>query len=200
MGDIIITVVLIVVCIFVFLFVFWRGLKEDYIPSQIFTTSFAVIFAASIAFLLSEFFFKQYRFWFLVTALIIGYVIGSKKSGVKFYEGWDSVVVALLLSLIASVVALYRYWNINWILFYLSITLSLIIFFTLKKVYKTFIWYKSGKRGFPGLFTIGIFFLIRSVISFVKPDFTLMLTEYDMFFSGLISFMSFLNIFVLANK
>lgn len=183
-----------------FLFVFWRGLKDDYIPSQIFSISFTVFFTLILTYVLSLYFFKQYRFWLIVLALFIGFLVGSKRSGVKFYESWDSYILALLSSFFVSVFILYKNWNINWILFYISIVFSFIVFFIIKNIYKSFIWYKSGKRGFPGLFSIGVFFLIRSIISFIKPDYTISLIEYDLFLSGLISFLSFLNIFMLANK
>jgi hypothetical protein len=200
MIEIILTIILVVVCVFIFLFIFWRELKEDYIPSQIFTTSGIIILFALASFLFTNYYFREYRFWFIVLTLFIGYIYGSKKSGLKFYEGLDSFIIALLFALTLSAFVLYSNWTLKWILFYLSIVLSVVVYLLTKKAYKTFIWYKSGKRGFPGLFTIGLFFLIRSTISLVKPDFSLMLTEYDIFFSGLLSFISFLNIFVLANK
>jgi hypothetical protein len=193
-------IVLIVFCFFIFCFVFWRELKEDYIPSQIFSTALTIGFLFLVAYTLTSYFLKQYRFWFLVFSVILGYIIGSKRTGLKYYEGYDNMVLGALISLVASAVILIKHWGIDWILFYASVVLSLSVFVLIKKNYKAFIWYKSGKRGFSGLFTVGVFFLIRSIISFAKPDFVLSLTEYDMFISGLISFASFLNIFILANK
>ncbi len=193
-------IVLIVFCFFVFCFVFWRELKEDYIPSQIFSTALTIGFLFLVGFVLTSFFLKQYRFWFLVLSVILGYIIGSRRTGLKYYEGYDNMVLGALVSLVVSALTLIKYHSVTWILFYASAVLSLGVFMLIKKNYKAFIWYKSGKRGFSGLFTVGVFFLIRAVISFAKPDFVLSLTEYDMFISGLISFASFLNIFILANK
>ncbi len=198
MGEIVIYILLVIICLFVFLFVFWRGLKEDYIPSQIFSTSIVIILTVLAGYFCSSFYFKEYRFWFVILTFIIGYIIGSKRSGIKFYEGLDSLISALLLSIFISSVILYSYRTVNLFLFYISIGLSLAIYYIVKKYYKTFIWYRSGRRGFPGLFTTGVFLLTRSAISLIKPDYTLLLTEYDIFFSGLISFVSFLNIFILA--
>lgn len=192
--------VLLLLGLSMFLFVFWRGLKDDYIPSQIFSIAFTVFFIVVLTYVLSLYFFKQYRFWLIVLSLFIGFLVGTKRSGVRYYEAWDSYILSVFSSFFIPILILYKNWSIDWVLFYISIAVSFIIFFIIKNVYKSFIWYKSGKRGFPGLFSIGVFFLIRSVISFVKPDYTLSLIEYDLFFSGLISFMSFLNIFILANK
>lgn len=193
-------IIIIATCFIIFCFVFWRELKEDYIPSQIFSTALTIGFFLLLSYLLSAYFFKQYRFWLLTISIILGYVIGSKRTGLKYYEGYDNMILGVLVSLVASSFILIKYFSIAWVLFYASVILSLGIFILIRRNYKAFIWYKSGKRGFSGLFTVGVFFLLRSIISFAKPDFTLALTEYDMFISGLISFASFLNIFILANK
>ena len=184
---------------FVFLFVFWKNLKDDYIPSQIFSTSLIVLIFIGVGYFLSTI-FKSYAFWIIFLSLIVGYIIGSIKCGIKFYEGFDSFIISSLFAFMATSPILYKYWQLNLILIYSAIVLSAVVFYVIKKNYKSFVWYKSGRRGFPGLFTLGIFFLIRSIVAIIKPESIFLLTEYDIFISGLISLISFLNIFVLGGK
>jgi hypothetical protein len=75
---------------------------------------------------------------------------------------------------------------------------AILIYYVVEHSYKSFIWYASGKKGFSGLFTLGVFFLVRSLVFFINPDLLILLNKYDIFISGLISFTSFLNIFILA--
>ena len=197
MSDWIFFTILSVICIFVFSFSFWRGLKDDYISSQIFSTSITVFLAFATGLIISTY-FKEYRFWILFSALISGYIIGSYRNAIKIYDGYDSFIVSLLSAGLVSGIIFLRSINLTEIIFYISITASLLIFFLVHRQYKSFIWYRSGKRGFSGLFITGLFFLIRSAVSLTKPELTIMVTTYDIFISGLISFVSFLNIFILG--
>lgn len=185
--------------VFIFLFVFWKNLKDDYIPSQIFSTALIVLVFAGIGCFLSTV-FKSYAFWLISLSLFIGYIIGSVKCGIKFYEGFDSFIISSLIAFTATFPIVYKFWQLNLILFYSATVISVVVFHIIKKNFKSFIWYKSGRRGFSGLFTLGIFFLIRSMVAIVRPESILLLTEYDIFISGLISSISFLNIFVLGGK
>jgi hypothetical protein len=189
--------ILSVFCVFLFSFSFWKGLKDDYISSQIFSVSITVIFTFTGAVIISNY-FKEYRFWILFFALILGYIIGSYKNAIKIYDGYDSFVVSVLISGLLSSVILFYSASLPEIIFYISLAASLLVYFLVHKQYKSFIWYRSGKRGFSGLFITGLFFLIRSAVSLVKPELTIMVTTYDIFISGLISFVSFLNIFILG--
>ncbi|KKR11973.1 MAG: hypothetical protein UT39_C0001G0028 [Candidatus Woesebacteria bacterium GW2011_GWA1_39_21] len=199
MESVLLTVLVSVFCGLTFLFIFWKNLKDDYMPSQIFSVGFIVLISFALGFFLSGF-ASTYRFWILFIAIVIGYIIGYSKSKIKFYEGLDSLTIALAISLIPSALFFINDWSLDLFLFYLSLALSCLVYFSVRRYYKTFIWYKSGKRGFSGLFTLGVVFLFRSVVSIVKPDYTLFLTEYDIFISGLISFSAFLNIFILGEK
>ena len=188
-----------VLSFFFFLFIFWRNLKDDYIASQIFSCAFWII----ILFLLGLFvsyFLKQYQFFICFFSLSIGYIIGSYRNHIKFYEGLDSFVAATLLSLAFSSLIIFNSYSFPLMIFYIFIYLIMIIYILVKRQYKSFIWYRSGKRGFSGLFCIGLFFLGRSLLSIIIPNLTLFLTEYEIFISGLISLFAFLNIFVLAGK
>jgi hypothetical protein len=128
----------------------------------------------------------------------LGYIIGCYRNAIKIYDGYDSFIVSLLISGLVSGVIFFNSVDLPKIIFYISIAASLLVYFLVHRQYKSFIWYRSGKRGFSGLFITGLFFLIRSVVSLIKPELTIMVTTYDIFISGLISFVSFLNIFILG--
>lgn len=199
MNGLIFNIFIALLSSFIFLFVFWKSLKDDYIPSQIFSTAFSVLIFFGLGCFLSKY-SDAFRFWILFASLIVGYIIGFVRSRIKAYEGLDGLIISIAFALLPTALFFINSWDISYSLFYLTLVFVSIIYFSVKRYYKTFIWYKSGRRGFAGLFTLGIIFLIRSLISIFKPDFTLMLMEYDIFISGLISFTAFLNIFVLGSK
>jgi len=174
-------------------------LKDDYIPSQIFTTSFIILILYFIGLMVADYFTK-YKFWIPFLSIIVGFFVGVRKSRIKTFEALDAFVYAFLSAIILTSIILINTFDLTLFIFYLISFTSLASYLLLKKQYKTFLWYKSGRRGFPGLFAIGLFFLERAIISIVMPELVLFLTEYDIFISGLISLMSFLNIFILAGR
>ena len=107
---------------------------------------------------------------------------------------------SLLLSLIPLIIFVIRLEEPSFGVFYIILILSLLLFHLVKRRYKSFLWYRSGRKGLSGLFAIGVFFLVRSIVSITKPEMTFLLDEYDIMISGLISFLSFLNIFILAKE
>ena len=199
MSDLLFYAPILTISFFVFLYSFWKNLKDDYIPSQIFSTAFFTIFLFALGLSLGSY-FKIYPFWLSVLGLVIGYTIGTARKGIKFYDTFDSVVISSMTSAVFSIPLLIIFPNAGAVIFYTILLFSILVFFLIKKHYKGFIWYRSGRRGFAGLFTFGTFFLLRSIISLIDPGLTIDATIYDVFISGLISFVSLLNIFVLARR
>lgn len=183
--------------VIIFSFSFWRILKEDYISNQIFSATFYILLSFTTSLIVVRLFEVSF-IW--VTGLFIFFAlfIASKRTGIRYYELLDGFVRSFLTSLIPCVILFLEMKDLSFQIFFIVSMLSLILFYLIKYYYKSFIWYKSGKRGFSGLFTIGVFYLIRSVTSIIIPEATFLLDEYDIVISGLISFVSFLNIFILA--
>jgi len=199
MVDTALLIILLLICVLVFLFSFWRNLKDDYLPSQIFSLAFNVFLSAALGFYVWRY-VGNLAFWVVILSLLLGYIIGSIRSRIKIYDGLDGAVISILISVLFSSLLLFKFRSSQLVLFYGMIAAGIIIYSLVKKNYKSFVWYKSGRRGFSGLFVIGVFFLTRSIVSIVKPELTYYLYEYDIIISGLISFMSFLNIFILGGK
>lgn len=196
--DTIIGVFLISVAIFVYLFVYWRELKDDSIASQIFSSSIIVLIFSMSSHFVTNYFLKDYKMLILILVFGVSYIFAMKYNRIKLYEGFDAIVISTLNSLAFLSLFLYKNWEFKWIIFYVSIYLCILIFHLVRKNYKSFIWYTSGKRGFAGLFTVGVFFLFRSLLFFIDPEYLPYLNSYDIFVSGLISLSAFLNIFMLA--
>jgi hypothetical protein len=70
-----------------------------------------------------------------------------------------------------------------------------LFFWFMDKKYIGFTWYKSGKVGFPGLFTLGLFFLMKCVLAAIFSDVVLFGGTLDIIFSGFLAFVFFLMIF-----
>ena len=195
----ILLVIVITLILFIFSFSFWRSVKEDYVPAQIFTATFYILLSFIIS--LGIFYiFKIHSIWIIGVLLLFGLFSASKRTGIRFYELVDEFVGSLLLSLIPLIIFVIRLEEPSFGVFYIILILSLLLFHLVKRRYKSFLWYRSGRKGLSGLFAIGVFFLVRSIVSITKPEMTFLLDEYDIMISGLISFLSFLNIFILAKE
>ncbi len=197
MSDLLTYSFVTIASVFVFLFAFWRNLKEDYIPSQIFSTAFYVLAFSFTGYGMS-YFASIYTFWIVIVFFTIGLIHGFRRKGIKPNEAVDAMAVSIWLALLFTLPIILIHASIDKVIFYIMVTVSGVAYFAVKKYYKTFVWYRSGRRGFPAYFSIGLFFLLRSFVSIINPGLTLFQTEYDIFISGLISAVSFFNIFVLG--
>ena len=71
-------------------------------------------------------------------------------------------------------------------------------FFYLDSRYKRFVWYKSGKAGFAGVMTLGVYFLARGAIAMAFPFMISFVGKYDAILSGSFALVCFLLIYILS--
>ena|SRR4030042_2396007 len=181
------------------LFLFWRRLKEDYIENQIFSVAALTILGFVITYVISRMFFPKWIFW-LPFITSFGILLASgKKFGMRIFELADAGVIAYLSwFLFNAIIFLISLKNIQSLILTITNLILCLGFFLIDREYKKIPWYKSGRTGFTGMFIMGIFFLIRAAVALLAPDMLIFLLEYDIFISGVISFISFLMIFNLA--
>jgi hypothetical protein len=181
------------------LFLFWRRLKEDYIENQIFSVAFLTILGFVFAYLVSRMFFLKWIFWlpFLLSMGVL--LVSGKKFGMRIFEVVDAAVIAYLSwFLFEGILYLIFLKNIQSLILTIINLILFLGFFLIDTQYKKIPWYRSGRTGFTGMFIMGLFFLIRAGVALVAPDMLIFLLEYDVFISGVVSFISFLMIFNLA--
>lgn len=183
----------------IFLFVFWKKLKEDYISSHIFSTSFYVIFLVLITILLSHFFIPSYWFWLVFLAFLLGIVLGKWRFDMRFYETYEAGVISILpwLSFIFLLDAMK---TTSWYSFcgFLFIWALVLLYVFLNLNYKSFSWYRSGKVGFCGLAITFVFFLARIPVAIFFPFVLSLSGSFEILLSGLFSFLSILLLFILS--
>jgi len=187
-------------------------LKEDYISSQIFGSAFIILFGFLVGLIGAKIFFpflslsltfsqSGYYFWLCVLGVSIGYLISLWKYRFRFYETLEALGISLLVVYLIFII-LDAFKNDSWS----SLGYALVIFFNcglflfLDKKYKKFTWYRSGKVGFAGLTTFGVFFLIRALLALVFPFVLSFLGRIESILSAIIAFVFFLALFNLAQQ
>lgn len=151
---------------FVFLFIFWKRLKEDYSSEIIFKTAFFILVGILIGFLLSLKFISAASFWFTFVGALLGLGISILALKVRFYETFEALIISSFpwisfIFLLDSVV----HSSLSSFLAFIAILIFVFISYYLDTHYKNFTWYKSGKIGFAGVVTLGLFFIVRSLLA-----------------------------------
>lgn len=184
-----------------FLFLFWRKLKEDYQVADIFTTSFILLGIASVFFIISKKFFPVWWFWFLISGISLGLGLAIFKYKFKFYESLEALTLAFLpwLSLVFLVDSV-KNGSVFSLGYYIYLIGLLFLGFYLAANYKKIIWYKSGRVGFAGLFTLAIFFLVRAAVALLFPFMLSFVGKIEVILSGILAFIFFLMIYNLSRK
>lgn len=140
-----------VIGVFFFAFFIWRKLKEDYESDQIFTFILVLTSLGILGWWLWE-------FWASIFALSLIVIYWWGKRGFRMFEIVDAVSPAwfwfsgfLFLANRSQPEAAVSFF-------------SLLVYFILLARYRTFSWYPSGKVGFAGLASLGVFFLANFIV------------------------------------
>jgi len=196
-----ITILVNILAFLVFLFVVWKRLKEDYPAENVFSLCFITTLGMVLGYLLAKLFAPSYWFWMEVSGILLGLVFLTIKKGLKFYETFEALFIAFL-----------TWFGIYWVFLFIKtpaitsllasllIVSFIILFYLLDANYKDFTWYKSGRIGFAGLTTAGLFFLSRSAIAFLFPFMLSFSGKTDAYISGAASFIIFLLVYNLAKE
>ena len=187
--------------IILFLFFFWRRLKEDYPINQIFTTAFYVLVGILAGFLLSKKFFPSAWFWAEFLGVALGFALGVLRYKLRLFESLEALSVSLLIWLGVyflkdSIVAT----SLPSFLSFFAVTCLITFYAYLDAHYKLFSWYASGKAGFSGLATLGLFFLVRAGFASFFPFVISFVDKYEAILSGVAAFIFFLATFNLARQ
>lgn len=161
---------------FVFSFILWKRLKEDYANENIFSLCWIFLLSGLLGYWVGGF-VEDLRFWIsLLFALVFGF-LAVKKMDFKLFEFTDALAPAwfgfLFFSALGQLLSSSSY--ISFPAFNLVITgVSLFWYIFFLKKYRTFSWYPSGRVGFPGLASLGLYLAFRSVaiyLTFMLPFF-----------------------------
>lgn len=185
----------------VFLFLFWRRLKEDY-PAEIVFSSGAIILVSG-AFLrfASVAAFPQGWFWGFVFGSFCGLLIAKYKYNLRFYETLEVCIISFLPWL-AFIFLADSVMIASWSSFvgFVVVMCLVLLFLFLDSRYRQFSWYASGRLGFSGLSTLGIFFLLRAAVALAFPSVLSFLQKGEVYLSGSFALICFLLVFNLARK
>lgn len=186
---------------FLFLYLYWKRLKEDYSIEKVFNSGFVLLIGILLAFLVSNLFLHNYWFWIFFLFLAISETILVLKLKLKFFESLEALVVSILpwLSIFYLSNSIVQKSLSSFLLFWMSL-ICIFLFFLFDNFYRTITWYKSGRVGFSGLAILGIFFLIRLIVSIFFNDLISFAPNFESFLSGTVAFVSFLLLFNLSIK
>jgi hypothetical protein len=187
--------------ILIFLFLYWRRLKEDYISNIIFISAFYSLIGLSVFYALSKYFLSQWWFWSSFIGLNLGFFISVRRFRLRFYESFETLLASITpwfgLLFFADSIKSSDWFSFG---YFLLIVATLFTYRYLSKAYKGFSWYRSGRVGFAGLTTYGIFFLVRGVIAIFFPFMLSFVRGYEAIISGLVAFLFFLMIYNLSRN
>ena len=195
-----INVLIVALVFFIFLFLFWRKLKEDYVANQIFTTALFITLGIVIAGVISYYFFSTW-FWLVLAGCGLALVAGVRKFRMRLTEVVEAAMYSLVpvLATVYLVDFIYTSKYISLVGFALMVFLF-ILFNVFDKHYKKFTWYKSGRVGFSGLATLGLFFLIRALLATGFPDMLSFSRTGEVYLSLFAALACFLSVFYLSRK
>lgn len=171
--------------VYTFLFAFWRKLKEDYLPTQIFTS--ALISVATLFLFMFSLgkLDSTWWFWWAFFGSILGLLAAIYKFNLKLFETLEAWVCSDLISLtVIFMVKSIVNKELNYILIFIFVLLLYIFYKYLSKNYKKFTWYKSGKVGFAGISVFALFFLCRFVVALFYPNMLSFVGHGELLLSG----------------
>jgi len=175
--------------LFVFLFLFWKKMKEDYLPNQIFSTFFYILFFMLVSYFVSINLFFSWWFWLTYLGFILGLVIGLLRFKLKFYETFEAAFLGFLICFSMHFLAdSVKKLSVVSFAGFVVLVILIGIFQFINIHYKNFSWYKSGKVGFTGLVLSFLFFLVRAIAYIFYPGTLSFIPNYEIYLSSISSF------------
>jgi len=187
--------------LWIFLYVLWRKLKDDYLPSQVFTLGiFMSVGIALFAFLAHEF-LPVYWFWLSFSGAALGLLLGIIRFKLRFFESLEATTAALVPWL-SFVFLADSIKNLSWFSFamFIFLTLLTVVYIFVSRSYRNFSWYRSGRVGVAALIVLGVFFLVRAVVAQVFPFVLSFAGKGESILSAVVSFIIFLVVFNLSRQ
>lgn len=185
----------------VFVFLFWRRLKEDYADEVVFSSAFLILGSALLLNLVSQKFFPGWWFWASTLGAVVGFLGAVIRFKLMVFETIEALVISglswLSLVFLQDSISSSSAPSLGG---FLATFFLVGLFFFLDAHYKKFSWYKSGKVGFSGMTTLGIFFLVRAVVASTFPFMISFVGRLDAIISGVLAFLAFLTVFNLSRQ
>lgn len=158
--------VLIALGVLIAFFVMWKFLKEDYPENQIFTLSFIIFSGVVGSVIVMSSIYKQAIFWVAALSSFLLVVWQAKRYDMRFFEVLEFVVLALYLILMFVLGA----FVLRGITIALSVevglfALVLIVYILVRRNFRHFLWYPSGKVGLASLLSLGLYGLGRALLA-----------------------------------
>ncbi|KKS77690.1 MAG: hypothetical protein UV74_C0013G0124 [Candidatus Woesebacteria bacterium GW2011_GWB1_43_14] len=202
MSTVIPLILLVIIGALVFLFLYWKKLRDDYSRDTVFTTGLFVVIG-SIAGgvggnLLSKVLMENRVFvpqgtWFWGSVLVsfVFFLFGVRKKKLRFFETFEAYGMGIIVwfAIFASIL----YWPLS-----LVLIMFFILYLILNKYYKRFNWYQSGRVGFSGLTTLGLVFLLRSLVAVFFPTMLSFVGRVDSIVSASVAFLLFFALYNLS--
>ena len=187
--------------ILIFLFLFWKRLKEDYSAEIIFKVCFYILVGTGAGWALSIILFPVWFFWLAFTGGVLGFAIAFFLLKVKFYETLEAFIIGFLpwLSLIFLQNSV-ETSSLSSFLGFLAILILTFVSYYFDTHYKKFNWYRSGRIGFAGLATAGLFFLTRLILAIFKVPVLSFVGIDEIVISGILMIVSFVLLFNLGKS
>lgn len=166
-------------------FFLWQRLKEDYLEDDILNFTILLVLGAILGARLfyvagNPSLYLQPLKWFSLRAepgfSFLGAVVSlplilflwSKKKSWDFWLVADNLTEAFFLFLVIFGIGLILATGEKFILaFFAASVLALVLSLVFAKVYRKFIWYKSGKPGFVACLTLGIFWILAGSLEII---------------------------------
>lgn len=171
MATLLVSILLYFICIFLYLFFYWKRLKEDYTSNIIFSSGFFILFLFAIPLFLVAFFANiAIAFWSAIIGFLIAVLYVRRSYHLRFFELLEASGMGMLIFFFAYCIhAVLGSGNQIAAIMAGLIPVVFLFYFYTNRNYKKFNWYKSGRVGFSGLASLGLYFLLRCVIVVVSP-------------------------------
>lgn len=185
--------------VFVFLLILWTRLKEDFSSDLIFKLGFSILTGIGVGVIFSYKFFSTYFLWATFIGGVLGLLATVLRFKAKFYEIFESFVVATLpwlgfIFLQDSAI----HSSLSSFLGFIGILILIFVSYYLSSHYKNITWYKSGKIGFTGLTTLGLIFIIRFMLAIFGISMLSFVSKFEAVISGVGAVVCFSLLYYLA--
>ncbi|MEK7182596.1 MAG: hypothetical protein AAB694_00345 [Patescibacteria group bacterium] len=153
-------------------FIFWELLKDDYEDTRIFPLGLLIVLGGILGFSLVGWIFgRDHLLGGLIFVFLFAF-LRSKRLAMRPVEVFEAVVPSLFVFLFFfSLNTLRSAGKFYWYSFTEPLLLfgALCVFWVLKKYYRSFLWYPSGKVGFASLVAVIIYLIARTAIAVLFP-------------------------------
>lgn len=198
MSNILIAILLALASQFFYLFFLWKYLREDFDISMIFSFGFLTYIGLIVGLIIGGL-LTMFWYWVALGVFFIVYFLLFRKSEFKIYELIESSAPGLIF--FHTMLYLYGVTVQSLALIpFIGTMLILVLFFVLKRNYKKFTWYESGKLGFASMASLGILFLVRAVISLLPITIFSFNRVVEFIPAAILSFICFFSLYNLSER